>query len=266
MFALATAAFAADTKLPADLQGVGVEEKLGNKVDLDLTFIAENGYPVKLRDMFDGKKPVLLNMVYYTCPRLCNLVLNAQVQAIREVSWQPGENYQIVTVSIDPRDTFAIAAKKKQAYMENFGRPVNGGWHFLVDDHGTVQKLADQVGFRYRWDEQGEQFAHTAALMFLTPDGRVSRYLYGLKYNPTDVRLSLAEAAEGKQISTIDKLLLFCYHYDPDAKSFVPTAMNIMRAGGALTAGLLFFVIYRLFRNERRRTAHFGDTPLVTTK
>ena len=263
---LCAAAVRADNKLPAQLEGIGIDEKLGAKVDLDLQFTAENGYQVPLRSFFSENKPVLLNLVYYTCPMLCNLVLNGQTQAIRDVAWTPGDQYHVVTISIDPRDTFAIAAKKKQAYMESFGRPVNGGWHFLTDFQGNVKKLADQVGFKYRWDQDTEQFAHAAAIMFLTPDGRVSRYLYGVKFNPRDVRLALTEASEGKMGSTIDRILLFCYHYDPSSRSYVPFAMNMMRAGGALTVVILAFTILRFRRGERRRAAQSGDSSLVIAK
>jgi protein SCO1/2 len=238
----------ADTSLPPELEGVGIVEKLGNKVDLNLEFAGEGGRTVALSQFFgNGNKPVLLNLVYYTCPMLCNLILNAQTSTLREVPWVPGKDFQIVTISIDPRDTPEIASGKRAAYLENYGKTVEpGGWRFLTDYNGNVQKLADQVGFRYRWDEKQEQYAHSAALMFLTPDGRVSRYLYGIKYNPRDVRLALTEAGEGKMGSTVDKLLLYCFHYDPEAKSYVLFAMNLMRAAGAATVLILGFILFRI--------------------
>ena len=152
-------------------------------MDLDLTFIAEDGYPVKLRDYFDKGKPVLLNLVYYTCPMLCNLVLNAQVEALRNVPWTPGNEFEIVTISIDPTENFKMASDKKASYLTSYERPAPG-WHLLVDNDGNVQKLARQVGFGYKLNEATGQYAHAAAIFVLTPEGKVSRYLYGVKFKP----------------------------------------------------------------------------------
>jgi len=255
---------AEDPKLPPALEGVGVVERLGRNVDLDLEFTAENGYQVPLKSFFHQGKPVLLNLVYYTCPMLCNLVLNGQTQVLRDVPWNPGDDFEIVTISIDPSDTFAIAKKKKQAYLESYGKPTSG-WHFLTDYKGNVKKLAEQVGFHYKYDERQGQFMHSAAIMFLTPDGRMSRYLYGIKFKTRDVRLALTEASEGKLGVTIDKILLFCYHYDPSSKSYVPFARNLMRTGGVLIVLIFGMILFRLFRAERQ--AHPGTTDdLVTAK
>ncbi|MBI1899073.1 MAG: SCO family protein [Acidobacteria bacterium] len=240
--------FAQDA-VPAPLQGVGIDEKLGQKIDLDLQFTAENGYQVPLRSFFKGK-PVILNLVYYTCPMLCNLILNGQVDGLRELAWTPGNEFEIVTISIDPADNFALAQKKKGFYLEAYGKPT-AGWHFLTDYQENVKKLADQVGFRYRWDETQEQFAHVAAIMVLSPDGMVSRYLYGIKYRARDLRLGLAEASEGK-LGVTERLLLFCFHYDPQSRSYVPFAENFMRAGGVLVLLVFGSILFRLWRRERR--------------
>jgi len=256
----------ADDKLPPELEGVGVVERLGNRVDLDLEFVNESGRPVKLREYFSSGKPVLLTLAYYTCPMLCSLILNGETSALKEVPWTPGEQFEVVTISFDPRDTPELARQKKANYLEMYGKPVTGGWYFLTDYNENVKKLADQVGFHYKWDPQQEQFAHTAAIMFLTPDGRVSRYLYGIKFNPRDVRLALTEAGEGKMGSTVDKLLLYCFHYDPSAKGYTLFAINVMRAGGALTVVILILVILRLLRRERLRAARPMGDPLVTVK
>ena len=244
--------FAAEPELPRELEGVGVEEKLGAKIDLDLTFIAENGYPVALREFFKEGRPVILNLVYYSCPMLCNLVLNGQTKTLREIPWTPGEEYEIVTISIDPTETFALAQKKKELYLTNYERPAPG-WHFLTDHQGNVKKLAEQVGFGYRYDEDREQYAHAASIMVLTGDGTVSRYLYGIRYKTRDVRLALTEASNGEVGSTFDRVLLFCYHYDPKSKSYVPFATNIMRAGGVLIVLILGGALLRLWRRERLR-------------
>lgn len=262
---LGTFGLRAENKLPPQLEGVGVDEKLGAHINLDLQFTAENGYQVPLRQYFAKGKPVLLTFVYYNCPMLCNLVLNAQTQAMRELAWTPGDDYEVVTVSIDPRENWGLAAKKKQLYLENYGKPVHDGWHFLADHNDNVKQLAAQVGFRYRYDGKIEQYAHSAVLLFLTPDGRVSRYLYGIKFRERDMRLALTEASEGKLGSTIDKLLLFCYHYDPASRSYVPMARNIMRLGGALTVAIVAFVLMGFWRRERSR-ARISSDSLVTAK
>ncbi len=254
LFVLVGLAGGAQTGLPEELEGVGIRERLGETIDLDLTFIAENGYPVALREYFGKGRPVLLNLVYYSCPMLCTLVLNGQTAALREIPWTPGQEFEVVTISIDPTETFALAQKKKQLYLTSYDRPAPG-WHFLVDHQGNVRKLAEQIGFDYRYDERRQQYAHAAAIMVLTDDGRVSRYLYGIKYRARDLRLALAEASGGKVGSTLDRVLLFCYHYDPAEKSYVLMATTIMRAGGVLVVILLGVVLFRFWRNERRRSA-----------
>jgi protein SCO1/2 len=237
--------------LPAELQGVGIEEKLGAQIDLNLTFTAENGYQVPLKQFFAKGKPVLLNLVYYQCPMLCNLILNAQTSTLREIPWTPGREFEIVTISIDPTETFELAARKKQSYLASYDRPAPG-WHFLADYQGNAKRLADQVGFHYRWDPKTEQFAHAATIMFLTPDGRVSRYLYGIRFPARDVRLALTEASQSKLALSVDRLLLYCFHYDPQARSYVLAAGNVMRGGGVLIVVVLGFVLWRLWRFERR--------------
>lgn len=244
----------AEQALPPELEGVGIEERLGARVDLDLTFVAENGYPVALREFFHKGRPVILNLVYYSCPMLCTLVLNGQVNALREIPWTPGSEFEIVTISIDPSETFALARQKKEMYLASYERPAPG-WHFLVDHNGNVKKLAEQTGFHYRYDERIGQYAHAAAIMVLTDSGVVSRYLYGIQYRPRDVRLALTEASAGKTGSTLDRVLLFCYHYDPSARSYTLMATRIMRAGGALVVLALGLVLVRLWRQERRRSA-----------
>jgi protein SCO1/2 len=251
-FTLLMVPAAAEQPLPAELEGVGIEEKFGSKIDLDLTFIAENGHPAALRDYFGRGRPVILNLVYYSCPMLCTLVLNGQTAALREVPWTPGEEFEVVTISIDPTETFALAGQKRASYLESYGRPAPG-WHFLTDHRGNVRKLAEQVGFRYRYDEQGQQYAHAAAIMVLTEEGAVSRYLYGVRYRARDLRLALTEASAGKTGTTVDRLLLYCFHYDPKARSYVLFATNLMRAGGAAVVMVLAVFLIGLWRRERMR-------------
>ncbi len=256
----------AEQALPPQLQGLDVKEHLGQKVDLNLEFLAENGYPVPLKNYFHSGKPVILNLVYYTCPMLCNIVLNAEADVLSKLNWTIGDQFDVVTISFDPRDNFDLARKKRAAYLQSYGRPTNG-WHFLVDYAGNAKKLADQVGFPYRWDEHLEQYAHPAAIFVLTPDGMLSRYLYGVRYKDRDVRLALTEAAKGKFGFTVERLLLFCYHYDPASQSYVPFATNIMRLGGVLTMLIMGIMLLVFFRRERRRaTANRPAEELVTAK
>ncbi len=254
-------AFAGDPPLPSQLEGVGIEEHLGKPVNLDLTFTNEKGYQVPLRDFFHKDKPVLLNLVYYTCPMLCNLVLNGQTQTLREIPWTPGNEFEIVTISINPTEMWDVASQKKMAYLESYGKPAPG-WHFLTDYQGHTKMLAEQVGFHYRYDERAQQYAHAAAIMFLTPDGRVSRYLYGIHFKARDMRLALTEASEGKLGITVDRILLFCFHYDPLSRSYTLFATNVMRGGGALMVLIFGAILIRLFRKDR--AAHPPD--LVTAK
>ncbi len=245
----ASATLAADQPLPPELRGVGVDEHLGQSVDLGLTFTGEDGYAVPLGSFFHQGRPVLLNLVYYSCPMLCTLVLNGQTAALKNIPWTAGNQFELVTISIDPRDTFDLAQRKRASYLESYGRPA-AGWHFLTDDRGNAKKLADQLGFHYRYDERQKQYAHPAVVMILTPEGKVSRYLYGINFSPRDMRLALAEASESKFSLSTDRILLYCFHYDPKAHGYVLFATNLMRAGGLLTVLVLGFVLLRLWRRE----------------
>lgn len=243
---------------PRQLEGVGIVEKLGNPVDLSLQFIGENGYPVALSEFFHHGRPVILNLVYYTCPMLCTLVLNGQTEALRAIPWTPGKEYEVVTISIDPSDNFDTARKKKALYLASYDHPADG-WHFLVDKDGNAKKLAEMVGFRYRYDDRINQFAHPAAIMILTPEGKMARYLYGVRYSPRDIRFGLAEASEGRTTMALEKILLFCYHYDPAVGSYTVFAMNLMRGGGVVTVALLTWYILWLLRTEKKRTVRIKE-------
>jgi protein SCO1/2 len=238
---------------PPQLEGVGVDEHLGRAVDLNLQFIAENGYPVALKDYFKQGKPVILDLIYYSCPMLCNLVLNGQMQVMKEIPWTPGNEYEVVTISINPQESFDLSRKKKETYVGSFERAAPG-WHFLCDKDGNAKKLAEQIGYHYRYDPTQEQFAHPAAIFILTPEGKISRYLYGARFRPMDVRFALAEASENRTSLTKEKLLLFCFQYDPAKHAYVLFATNIMKLGGALTIIIIAFFLWRMFRMERARS------------
>jgi protein SCO1/2 len=239
--------------VPPQLMGVGVDEHLGRNIDLDLEFIAENGYPVKLRDFFNKGKPVLLDLIYYQCPMLCNLILNGQTQVMREMKWTPGTEYEVVTISIDPQESFNLARQKKQIYLGSFDRPAPG-WHFLCDKDDNAKKLAEEIGYHYRYDATQEQFAHPATVFILTPEGKISRYLYGTRFRQMDVRFALAEASENRTSMTVERILLYCYHYDPDKHAYVVFATNTMKIGGAFTILLLGWFLWRMVRMEKARS------------
>jgi protein SCO1/2 len=176
--------------LPQELEGVGIVEHVNERVPLDLEFTDEDGKVVRLGDYFHEGRPVLLSVVYYSCPMLCTLVLNGMTDALTELEWSPGREFELITVSFDPRETSTLARLKKQNYLSEYGRPGAGdGWHFLVGSEASIRALTEAVGFRYRWDEQGQQFVHQAALYVLTPDGTISRYLYGVMFEPRSMRL-----------------------------------------------------------------------------
>jgi protein SCO1 len=243
---------------PAMLEGVGIEEHLGRQIDLNMTFTAENGYPVALKEYFHSGKPVILDLIYYSCPNLCTLILNGQTAAMREIlPWTPGKEYEVVTISIDPNESFDLARKKKAIYLSSFDHPAPG-WHFLCDRDGNAKKLAEMIGFKYRWDERTQQFAHAGGIMILTPEGKMARYLYGASFHPRDLRFSLAEASENRTTMAVQKMLLFCYHYDPQAGGYVLFATNIMRAGGILTVLLIGFFLRRMYVAERKKNSFHG--------
>ena len=242
-------------RTPSELEGVGVDEKLGAVIDGSLEFVSESGRPVALSTYLNQGRPVILNFVYYSCPMLCSMVLNGVTSSIRDLDWTPGKEYEILTISFDPRETHELAASKKQAYLASFDRPAPG-WHFLADNNDSAKKLATQVGYKYHWDKGRSQYAHTAALIMLTPDGRVARYLYGIKYKAFDLRLGLTEAAQGRlQGARMEQMLLYCFQYDANARSYVITARNIMRAGGAFTVLILGATLMRFWRREREQVS-----------
>jgi protein SCO1/2 len=241
-------------QLPPILETVGVDEHLGRNIDLGYTFIDEEGRTVALKEFFHKSKPVILDLVYYSCPQLCNLILNGQTAAMRELPWTPGDQYEVVTITIDPHESVDLAQKKKAVQVGSYGKPAPG-WHFLVDHDGNAKKLAEQIGFHYRYDPKQQQFAHAAAIFILTPEGRIARYLYGVRFRPMDMRFALAEASENRTTMTAEKILLFCYQYDPGKHAYVLFAANFMRAGGALTVLLVGWFLFRMIRMEKRRTA-----------
>lgn len=223
------------TGLPPALLNVGIDQKLGAQLPLDATFTDAEGKRVQLGDYFKSGRPVVLSLVFYECPMLCNQILNALVGSLKGMSLKIGEDYDVLTVSFDPREGPELARKKKNGYVHSLNRPgAEAGWHFLVGQEAEIKRLTGAVGFRYTYDEQTRQFAHASGIMVLTPQGKVSHYLYGVEYAPRDVRLSLVEASAGRIGSPVDQLLLYCYHYDPSTGKFA-WVVNLYKWGGALT-------------------------------
>ena len=234
--------------LPKALQEVGIDQRLNEQVPLDLTFKDEAGRPVQLGSYF-GSRPVVLSLVYYDCPMLCTKVLNGMLASFRAMSFNIGEQYTVVTVSFDPRETPALAASKKETYVKAYNRPrAADGWHFLTGDEAAIKRLTNAVGFRYNFDPATGQFAHASGIMVLTPQGKLARYFYGIEYAPKDLRLGLIEASANKIGSPVDQLLLYCYHYDPATGKYGAAVMNIMRAGGILTVITITALILLLRR------------------
>ena len=235
---------------PAALEGIGIDQRLGEPLPLDVPLRDETGRAVTLGDYF-GAKPVVLVMTYFECPMLCTLVLNGLTKTLKTMAFEPGKEFDVVAVSFDPRDTPATAAKKKATYVAEYGRPATAaGWHFLTGDEAAIARVAAATGFRYRWVPEEKQFAHAAAIMVATPDGRLARYFYGIDYAPRDLRLGLVEAADHKIGSAVDALLLFCYRYDPTTGKYGAIALNLIRLGGVATVLALGLFMTVMFRRE----------------
>jgi len=235
---------------PAALEGIGIDQRLGEALPLDAAFRDETGRAVTLGDYF-GSKPVVLVMTYFECPMLCTLVLNGLTKALKTMAFEPGKEFDVVAVSFDPRDTPETAAKKKANYVAEYGRPATAaGWHFLTGDEAAIARVAAATGFRYRWVPAEKQFAHAAAIMVATPEGRLARYFYGIDYAPRDLRLGLVEASDHRIGSAVDALLLFCYRYDPTTGKYGAIALNLIRLGGVATVLALGLFMTIMFRRE----------------
>jgi protein SCO1/2 len=235
--------------LPGALQGVGIDQNLNAQLPLDLTFRDELGRTVPLSTYFRSGKPVLLAPVYYRCPMLCTQILNGLASSLKAVSFNPGQEFEVVAFSFDPKDTVELAAAKKETYLHRYDRPnTANGWHFLTGDAPNIKALMDAVGFHYKYDPATDQYAHASGVMIVTPDGRLSKYFYGVEYAPRDIRLGLVEASLNKIGTPVDQILLFCYHYDPSTGKYGAVAVNTMRiaAGGfVLLAGAFLFLMLR---------------------
>ena len=238
--------------LPPQLRGVGIDQRLNNQVPLDLKFRNESGQTVTLGSYF-GKRPVILSLVYYSCPMLCTMAENGLLNALRDVSFNIGEQYEVVTVSIDPTETPEMALGKKAVYAGLYGRPgAKGGWHFLVGDEPSIRTLARAVGFRYNYIPETRQYAHATGIIVLTPQGKVSRYFYGILYPARDIRLALVEASNEKIGNPVDAVLLYCCQYDPNTGKYSVVVSRLLKIAAAVTLLSMGTLIVALSRGGKR--------------
>ena len=238
------------------LKDIDVIEHLGESIPLDMEFTNDQGELITLGDYFNKGKAVIIVMAYYECPMLCTFVLNGLTDVASKISFVPGKEYQIITVSIDPKETARLARVKKETHIEALNKPgAENGWTFLVGKKESSKKLADAIGFKYYYDEERDEYAHPAVVFVLTEKGVISRYLFGINYEEKDLRFALMEASAGNIGDVFDKFLLFCFHYDPDEKGYVLFAGNVMKIGGVITVLFLGIVLITLWRRESNRKA-----------
>jgi protein SCO1/2 len=231
---------------------VGIDQRLNEQVPLDLTFKDEQGKTVRLGDYFHDGRPVILNLVYYQCPMLCTEVLNGLTSALKVIRFVPGNQFEVITLSIDPRETPQLAANKKEMYIKKLGNPnAAQGWHFLTGEQAQISALAASIGWRYHYDPKLDQFAHAAGIVLVTPQGKIAQYYYGVEYSAKDMRLGMVEASQNKIGSLADEVLLYCYHYDPRTGRYGATITSIIRLAGLATVVVLGSALVLLFRSEK---------------
>ena len=239
---------------PEALQGVGIDEHLGDTIPLSAKFATSSGDSVTIGDLLEEGKPVLLNPLYYDCPMLCGLVIDGVLDVANELAWSPGKDYTIISFSVDPSEDHTLAAEYKSRYIGQLNKSdAQDGWYFLSGKKTEIKKMIDAVGFEVNEIEDTGEFAHAAAIMLLSPEGVITRYLYGIQYDEFNVRSALFEAADGKIGNTLTKVLMFCYQFDPNSNSYVPFAKNIMKLGGLATLIFLGIFIGLLGLREKRK-------------
>jgi protein SCO1/2 len=230
----------AATDKPSDFADIGIVEKLGTQLDLSLPFTDETGTQVTLGKYFNGQHPVSLSLIYYACPGLCNFHFNGLVDALKKVDWSPGQNFQVLAISFDPRETFETGAKKRESYLKVYNRPgTENGIHFLTGSPEVIKKITEQVGFKYKWNEEAKDWSHSSAAIISTGAGKVSRYLHGIQFEPETLKLALNEAAEGKIGTIVDKMIWYCFRYDPHQSKYVLYAMRAVQF-----ASVIFLIVF----------------------
>jgi protein SCO1/2 len=244
--------------LPAPLREIGFDQRLDQTIPPDISFVDEQGRSVRLGDYF-GRRPIVLAFVYYECPMLCTQVLSALASTLDVLSLQPGTDFDVVTISFDPREKPELAAARKANYLQRYHRPgASGAWHFLTGERASIDRATRAAGFRFVWDGDTKQFAHPTGLIVLAPDGRIARYLFGIDYGPRDLRLAIVDASVGRIGTPIDSFLLYCYHYDPMTGRYGLVIMRVIRLAGAATVVALGLFVGVMLRREARGTRQHG--------
>jgi protein SCO1/2 len=243
-------------EVPEELKNVGIEEKTGNTLDLNLLVTNEKGEKVQLSSFFKAQKPVILSPVYFNCPGLCNFHLNGLIDTLKSVDWSPSNEFEIVAFSFDSKETSEVALKKKENYLKLYGREgTDSGWHFVTADEDVVQKLMESVGFKFKWTEQVKEWSHASAAIVISPQGKISRYLHGIQFEPRDLKLALNEAANGKVGNIVDSVMLYCFKYDSHQSKYGLQVFNLMKISGAVTvAALALWLLLMMTRAKRENT------------
>lgn len=233
------------TEVPAAIQDVGITPQLGTKLDLNLTFTDDQGEKVQLAKYINGKKPVIISLIYFSCPGLCNFHLNGLTDAMKMMEWTVGNQFDVIAISFDPKEGADVALKKKENYIKEYGRSESrNGWHFLTADQQTIDQITKATGFKYKWDDKEQQWAHASAAMVASPTGMLSRYLPGIQFEPRDVKFALTEASDGKIGTLVDQLVLYCFKYDPHENKYSLYAFNLVRLGGIIMViGLIIWLL-----------------------
>ena len=258
--AITSSVLAQLNETPAAVDGLGVTEHLNEQLPLDTRFTDDRGQSVTLGDFFDGKRPVILSLNYSNCPMLCQQQIGGLVSTLRQMNESVGKDFQLVSISIDATETPKRAAETRRRYYQEYDRPgTAGGWHFLVGSGKSILNVAKATGFQYRYVPERKEYAHPAVLMLCTPDGRISRYIYGVQFEEATLRLSLVEASQGKIGKTVDQLILFCFHYDETSGNYSPNAVRLMQLGGFATVTCLAIGLIPFWVLRRRSTSHTGD-------
>jgi protein SCO1/2 len=241
------------TEMPKELEGVGIDEHLGANVDLSMPVKDELGNIVPLSTYFKGDHPVILSLVYFSCPHLCNFHLNGLAEGMKNLAWVPGQQFEVVSLSIDPKETPQLAGRKKDSYVHLLGKPEAAqGWHFLTADQPVIDQLSKTTGFKFKWNEQAKDWMHASAAIVMTPQGKISRYLPGIDFQAQDLKLALLEASNGKIGTTADKLIMFCYQYDSHTSKYSIMVFRLMQLGGALIILVLAMVLVPFWWRSRK--------------
>jgi len=238
---------------PKELKDVGIDEHLGQSIDTSLLVKNESGETLPLATYLNGKKPVLFSLVYFNCPGLCNFHLNGVTEALKKMDWSVGSQFDVIALSFDSKETSEVGNKKKESYLNLYSRAgTENGWHFLTADEETLKKITSTVGFKYKWDNEAKEWAHASAAIVMTPDGKIARYLHGILFEPRDMKLALIDAAEGKIASLKEKLVWFCYKYDPHTSKYSLAVFKVMQLGGGLVVFLLMIILVPFWLKSRK--------------